>query len=287
MLAVACSPRGFQQLDVKLERAKLEKALCPMIREGQTRLEWLETATFGELDRRISAPDELHVIHFIGHGAYDERTSGGILIFEDENGAAREVTGEELGACVGDERSLRLVVLNSCEGSRSSHVDPFSGVAQSLLGAGMPAVVGMQAEITDRAAVMFADRLYTALAQGYPIDGALANARRAIFTSERNVEFGTPVLFMNVPDGQDLRALVRQEADAGRAARAEPAPGAGERALGRHRELAPEGPERGLRGVVRPDSARQQGEDAPRAGRPAGGRRDRGDLEHDRQRQRR
>jgi hypothetical protein len=202
VLAVACSPRGFPQLDVKLERAKLEKALCPMIREGRARLEWLDTATFGELDSRIGSPDELHVIHYIGHGAYDERTSGGILLFEDENGAAREVTGEELGACMGDERSLRLVVLNSCEGTRSSHVDPFSGVAQSLLGSGLPAVVGMQAEITDRAAVTFADRLYTALAQGYPIDAALANARMAIFTSKRNIEFGTPVLFMNVPDGR-------------------------------------------------------------------------------------
>jgi CHAT domain len=202
VLAVASSPRGFQQLDVALERAKLEKALCPIVRAGQVRLEWLETATFSELERRIGAPDELHVVHYVGHGAFDERTRGGILLFEDESGAAREVTGDDLAACMSDERSLRLVVLNSCEGTRSSHVDPFSGVAQSLLGSGLPAVVGMQAEITDKAAVTFADRLYTALAQGYPIDAALSNARKAIFTSPRKVEFGTPVLFMNVPDGR-------------------------------------------------------------------------------------
>jgi hypothetical protein len=81
-------------------------------------------------------------------------------------------------------------------------VDPFSGVASSLLRSGLPAVIGMQTEITDEAAITFSDRLYTALAQGFPIDAALAQARRAIFAAGRDVEFGTPVLFMRVADGR-------------------------------------------------------------------------------------
>ena len=101
-----------------------------------------------------------------------------------------------------DEKSLRLVVLNSCEGARASHVDPFSGVASALLRCGIPAVIGMQAEITDEAAVTFSDRLYTALAQGFPIDAALAQSRRAIVAAGKDVEFGTPVLFMRVADGR-------------------------------------------------------------------------------------
>ena len=60
----------------------------------------------------------------------------------------------------------------------------------------------MQTEITDEAAITFSDRLYTALAQGFPIDAALAQARRAIFAAGREVEFGTPVLFMRVADGR-------------------------------------------------------------------------------------
>jgi len=202
VLALVSSPRGLPPLDVPVERAKLEKALCPLVRASRVRLEWLESATFSELTNRIGDRDELHVIHYIGHGAYDERTESGIVALEDDRGALHEVTGEELGACMCDKRSLRLVVLNACEGSRSSHVDPFSGVAQSLLGCGLPAVVGMQAEITDKAAITFSDRLYSTLAQGFPIDAALAQARRAIFSSGRNAEFGTPVLFMNVEDGR-------------------------------------------------------------------------------------
>jgi CHAT domain len=202
VLALVSGPSQYVELDTRRERENLERALAPLIDSGSVRLEWLETATLAELDRRIASRDELHVIHYIGHGAYDEEgTENGILILEHANGMPHKVTGEELGGLMRDERSLRLVVLNSCEGARTSHVDPFSGVASSLLRCGLPAVVGMQTEITDDAAIVFSDRLYTALAQGFPIDAALAQARRAIFAAGHDVEFGTPVLFMRVADG--------------------------------------------------------------------------------------
>lgn len=101
-----------------------------------------------------------------------------------------------------DERSLRLAVLNSCEGARSSHVDPFSGAAASLVHYGVPAVIGMQFEITDEAAIAFAGRLYDALARNFPVDAALAQARRSIFAAGNDIEFGTPVLFLR---GRDAR----------------------------------------------------------------------------------
>src|SRR4029453_6426587 len=203
VLALVSAPDGFVELDATTERAKLEKALAPLMNNAAVQLEWLESATLSELDRRIAAPDELHVIHYVGHGASDEKgTQAGILVLEDARGRPHEVTGEELGGLMRDERSLQLVVLNSCEGARASHVDPFSGVASSLLRCGLPAVIGMQTEITDEAAITFSDRLYTALAQGFPIDAALAQARRAIFAAGRDVEFGTPVLFMRVADGR-------------------------------------------------------------------------------------
>ncbi len=196
VLGMASAPQGFQGLDVADEREKLARALEPLTSRGAVELEWLDSATLSELDRRVGSPDELHVIHYIGHGAYDDRTQGGILVLEDSTGGVHEVTGEELGTLLRDERSLRLVVLNSCEGARTSHVDPFSGVASSLLRCGLPAVVGMQAEITDEAAITFSERLYTALAQGFPIDAALTQARKAIFAAGSDVEFGTPVLFL-------------------------------------------------------------------------------------------
>jgi streptogramin lyase/CHAT domain-containing protein len=214
VLAMASAPQGFPGLDVDDEREKLARALEPLTSRGAVELEWLDSATLAEIDRRVGNPDELHVIHYIGHGAYDDRTQGGILVLEDSAGGVHEVTGEELGGLLRDERSLRLVVLNSCEGARTSHVDPFSGVASALLRCGLPAVVGMQAEITDEAAITFSERLYTALAQGFPIDAALTQARKAIFAAGSDVEFGTPVLFLRGDSAQlfdvDAEGLIEE-----------------------------------------------------------------------------
>jgi hypothetical protein len=161
-----------------------------------------EQGTLRELDEAINQHHEIHVFHFVGHGGYDNHDQSGILILENERGDPHEVSGEELGLLLQDERSLRLAVLNSCEGARSSHVDPFSGAAASLVHYGVPAVIGMQFEITDEAAIAFAGRLYDALARGFPVDAALAQARRSIFAAGNEIEFGTPVLFLR---GKDAR----------------------------------------------------------------------------------
>ena len=130
----------------------------------------------------------------------------GVLLFEDEQGRGRRVSGVQLGTILADEVSLRLAVLNSCEGGRSSFQDPFSGVATSLIEREIPAVIGMQFEITDRAAIVFAGEFYAALADGLPVDSSVAEARKAIYADENDIEWGTPVLFMRVAG----RAAVRR-----------------------------------------------------------------------------
>jgi CHAT domain len=202
VLGLISSPNGFAPLNVEQEKAKLTEALDPLCSEGVVTLDWLERGTLRSLDEAINRHQEIHVFHFIGHGGYDTRDHSGVLVLENERGDPHEVSGEELGLLLQDERSLRLAVLNSCEGARSSHVDPFSGAAASLVHYGVPAVIGMQFEITDEAAIAFAGRLYGGLARNYPVDAALAQARRAIFAAGNDIEFGTPVLFLR---GQDAR----------------------------------------------------------------------------------
>lgn len=200
ILAMVSSPSGYPELDAEAERRNLERALSGPRAAGLVEVTWLDRATLGELGRRIAEPDEIHVLHYIGHGAYDEATEAGVLVLETPHGRAHDVSGDEIGAMLQDETSLRLVVLNACEGARSSHVDPFSGVATSLVNFDIPAVIGMQFEITDDAAIAFSESLYTGLARGLPIDAALAPARRAIIGAMVATEFGTPVLFLR--DGE-------------------------------------------------------------------------------------
>ena len=202
ILGIVSSPSGYPDLDADAERRNLEGALEVARRAGLVEVAWLEKATLGELDRRISEPDDVHVLHYIGHGAYDEATESGVLVLETPQGRAHDVSGEDIGAMLQDESSLRLVVLNACEGARTSHVDPFSGVATSLVNFDIPAVIGMQFEITDDAAIAFSESLYTGLARGLPVDAALAPARRAIIGAMMATEFGTPVLFLRDGDAR-------------------------------------------------------------------------------------
>ncbi len=189
------------RLDVEGERRRLEAALRPLRAQGRVEVHWTQAATLDALLRKLHYGD-FHVLHFIGHGAYDETREDGLLLFQGPDGAGHEITGERLGTILQDHRSLRLVVLNACEGARSSQSDPFAGVAASLVQRGIPAVVAMQFEITDDAALTFAAYFYDALAQGDPLDRAVAHARLGIFASGNDVEWGTPVLFLRAADGR-------------------------------------------------------------------------------------
>ena len=80
-------------------------------------------------------------------------------MFEDSGGWAHPVDGAELGTVLQDFGSLRLAVLNACDGARTARSDPFAGVAGSLVQRDIPAVVAMQFEISDEAAVVFRKRV--------------------------------------------------------------------------------------------------------------------------------
>jgi hypothetical protein len=160
----------------------------------------MEEATLSALQQKLRQAD-YHILHFIGHGGFDPETQEGVLLFEDETGQAVRVSGEELGTLLRDHAAMRLVVLNACEGARSSRADPFSGVAQRLVRQGVPSVVAMQFEITDRAAVAFAHEFYRATADGYPVEAAVAEGRKALASSGPELEWGIPVVHLRAPDG--------------------------------------------------------------------------------------
>ena len=215
ILGVVSAPSDYEPLDASAERAKLETALKPLFDQGAVEIDWLEEPNLLALQRKMRS-DTYHILHFIGHGGFDDKKGEGALLFEDEGGRGRLVSGDMLAPVLKDKVALRLVVLNSCEGARNSVDDPFSGVATSLVEREVPAVIGMQFEITDRAAILFATEFYTVLAEGQPVDQAITEARLAIFADHNDVEWATPVLFMRVADGQlfdiaDATPLPRSE----------------------------------------------------------------------------
>jgi hypothetical protein len=199
VLVMISSPAGVTPLNVEDEWTKLEGALKT---SGSQRivLDRLENATLPALMERLR-DQSYHAFHFIGHGGFED--DEGILLLEDSNGEKRAVRADQIGAILRNHESLRLVVLNACEGARTSNHDPFAGVAQRLVGLGVPVVVAMQYEISDQAAITFSSNFYAVLAKGHSVDAAMTEARLAIFTStDSEFEFGIPVLHMRLEDGQ-------------------------------------------------------------------------------------
>jgi TPR repeat protein len=201
VLVMISSPHDYPQLDVEGEWARLHEALGHLEQQGLLLVERVDEATLVALQRRLRR-GPYHVFHFIGHGKFDQQAQDGQLILEDERGRGRLVSSHYLGMLLHDLRSLRLAVLNACEGARTSRTDPFAGTAQSLAQEGIPAVIAMQFEITDEAAITFAHEFYQAVVDGYPVDAALAEARKAIFAQGNDVEWGTPVLYLRSLNGQ-------------------------------------------------------------------------------------
>jgi hypothetical protein len=212
ILVMISSPTDYPRLDVEGEWTRLNKALEGLVDNGQVGLKRLSESRLPQLQRELRR-SQYHVLHYIGHAGFDRETEQGVLILCDEAGKGCPVAPDHLGTILHDHRSLRLVVLNACEGARSSRADPFSGVAQTLVQQGVPAVIAMQFEVTDAAALTLAEELYAATADGYPVDAALAAARKSIAAAGNDVEWGTPVLYLRAPDGQ-LFSLNRDERSA-------------------------------------------------------------------------
>lgn len=200
ILAVISNASDYDPLDVEREWTRLSESLQDAQTRGLIVLERLQVASLSALQAKLRT-NAYHILHFVGHGGFDERAQDGVLIFQDNNGRGRAVGGQNLGTILYDHSSLRLVVLNACEGARTSRSDPFSGVAPSLIQQGVPAVIAMQFEISDDAATIFASNFYEAVAQGYPVDAALTEVRKTLYAGENTVEWGTPVLYLRTPDG--------------------------------------------------------------------------------------
>jgi hypothetical protein len=202
MLVMLASPSDQDALDIERERRRLQEALGSLEAQGLLKLRWLEGQTWRDVQRAMQR-GPWHIFHFIGHGGFDERRDEGVLALANEQGKTHLLTATQLGTLLADHFSLRLVVLNACEGAKGSTTDLFSSTSATLARRGLAAVLAMQYEITDSAAIEFTRTFYETVARGKPVDEAASEARKASGLENANtLEWGTPVLYLRASDGR-------------------------------------------------------------------------------------
>jgi CHAT domain-containing protein len=128
----------------------------------------LETRTAATAQDLTTAIFEVkpQIIHFAGHG-----TGNGELCFETPTGETFPVEPSAFAGLLEElNDNVQCVVLNACHSRK-----PALAIEQHV-----PFVVGMNAAISDEAAIVFAGEFYQALAYGRPIPKAFKIAVAAL-----------------------------------------------------------------------------------------------------------
>lgn len=200
ILGMVASPNRLQQLEIAAEQQRVDQALMTLQEEGLVELTWLKGQTWRDLHRALQK-GPWHVFHFIGHGGF-ESTREGYIALTNDKGSPEPLWATNLKRLLDSQASLRLVVLNACEGAKGDDQDIFSSTAATLVRHGIPAALAMQYKITDRAAIEISRAFYEAITSGLPVDAAVVEARKAASVAiENSMEWGTPVLYMRALDG--------------------------------------------------------------------------------------
>ncbi|MBC8264999.1 MAG: CHAT domain-containing protein, partial [Anaerolineales bacterium] len=134
---------------------KLGDAVQPRFLEGHVTRSTVADALLEE---------RYHVFHFIGHGTFED--GRGYLVFNKEDGDEDLISDEVFGRFFLDEPSMKLILLNACEGAKVSSSQAMVGMAPKLVERGIPAVIAHQYSVMDQAAIRFAREFYRGLCVG-------------------------------------------------------------------------------------------------------------------------
>ena len=112
-----------------------------------------DKVTRAEVSRAL-VEEQYHILHFIGHGTF--ANDDGKLLLNSEDDGHDLISAETFADFFRNYPSLKLVVLNACQGAEVSSTRQLAGIAPQLVARGIPAVVAMQYPISEAAALTFA-----------------------------------------------------------------------------------------------------------------------------------
>ncbi|RME73307.1 MAG: CHAT domain-containing protein, partial [Chloroflexi bacterium] len=194
ILLVASNPPGTPRLDLLSEMRNIQQAFEEVAPQIKLTIEYLHAPSTKKLRTKLRDFNP-HVFHFMGHGG------AGHLLVDAPGQSVKAISEANLAATLQNIPALRMVFLNACETAAASEEN--LGLAYALSRAGIPAVVANQFPARDDAAKEMADEFYRVLAGGLPVDEAVLWGRIAVQGMRDNptLEWATPVLYLQNPDG--------------------------------------------------------------------------------------
>lgn len=206
MLTVIASPGRYPLFDVDEEWTAFVDQIDHLAIAGKLLIDRLVKPTLFDLQRQLRQRN-YHFLHYIGHAHFDTQMQEGYLVFEDEMGRGRLVSGQHLGAMLRDHFTLRLVALHACPAARVYRQNPYAAVAQQAVRRGIPAAVVGQVQLAGEPGLLFTDHFYQAMTDYVAVETALTGARRAIYEQTASSAWGIPQLITRTADGKLFEAL--------------------------------------------------------------------------------
>ena len=157
VLFLAANPRDCEQLDLDEEIRAIKEKLRASEPPNYVELEWMRAVRTEDLQQRLNSYGP-HVVHFSGHAS---EANG--LVFLDGSGNTKPVSKENIVATLETlADNIQVVVFNTCLSTGQAEA-----VTQHV-----DIAIGMNAEIGDEAARVFASQFYGALGVGLPVQTA-------------------------------------------------------------------------------------------------------------------
>ncbi|MBC8077019.1 MAG: CHAT domain-containing protein, partial [Chloroflexales bacterium] len=205
---LAISPAvGVEAEDREADRVARTIAWEPLVRDGLVAVEELRPATIRELVNRLSDGDPVDVLHFYGHGRF--QNNHGELRFDPLQTGEGWVSADRFaGLLHTSARPPQLVLLHACHSALGT-IGLRTGTGPALIAAGVPAVVAMQLSMRTTAAARFTEKVYRSLARGESLQEAVSIGRQALYSeAEDGASWYVPTLTIRSRDTGPLR-LVR------------------------------------------------------------------------------
>lgn len=174
------------RLSYEDEEKAILNALAPLWKTGELQLDFTDYGSLEDLQAKLKQ-QQYHILYLSGHGTY--RNNTGYLLLENQETLLSEfVTAEDFASVVvsKQEHIPALVILASCQTAQGNSEDGFTGVADELMHAGIPAVIAMAFSVRDDFATLFASRLFEHLAKRATVPVAYGESLKAMRKNERS-----------------------------------------------------------------------------------------------------